>query len=977
VRSVRSVVIALALAVCGVVMPPVVPGAFGFGMNTRAAYGGTEDPTIYLVTNLNDDLNPGSLRYGVEVLTGPRFIYFGVSGYIDLVDMLRINNPYISILGATAPGLVCLRRFGIELKTHDALLSHFAIMPGEWNLRRVDNCGFISYDNAWNYVLDHLTVAWGPDENIAISTYQHGPVYATIWRCLSGECLDFPVSVPASAGHAMLIQGGSRQVTLAQTLMSGCRERNPYVQGDCDVVIANNVAYDGFGPWYHLYANFALSNDPTGGPWKASVVGNVGIAGPHTVDTRDAPEFNLFEYNTGGGAPIGNQMYRSDNIWVNDSGVPFTEVINQLSYNPEVGSPPVSLAGHTIMDSADVEAFVLANCGARPAERDEVGTRIASDTAGRTSTYAPINSGGTGRVYLRHQDSVGGYPALASLSTTHTIPANPHTYSGEYTNLELWAQAFSETVEGGGAVVTPGDPVDGDTDGSPYGGSGGDSLPINTLVFSGFGDDGSYRFYSSAGIDLGQPPAHPSAGSGVYADCSGFATASDGGIFHLAYGDPDTSRTAHLFDDEFNTVAYAVMDAAGGGTSRSAAADGNGFVYWVVTGGLSGDVLFIEKTNAATGDTHSMFPAGLTMGSGGSSYPYGSIGVNQAGTKAYVAQQFSTAGTTVNVWEVNLSTGAATVFVSATITSFGPAIAPPQGILVLPDGSVVVGWGGSGRSSVGYPTRYSSAGAVLNTYNGLTGWYSFAQVTGIALAYDTGGEPISNTFYISYTDNTSTSFSGIRVSAITTSTGAAAASFVPDDGEFEFDGPFTALRHAITAVFVDPPVYAHPLPVPTPTAPLTPCPPQAQTDNGGKGKAGCNTGGIGATPSYSGPWGAVPDHPDPVQGETLTGKNGIGVEAWIEINHIDHPSGDVTQILRAKVPLADPSTYHGGYKTDGLLAVGNVEHAFGNERGGFEAATVDVRLFDKDPKTFRVLADTQEFEGDELFVKLASDEARV
>ncbi len=180
-------------------------------------------------------------------------------------------------------------------------------------------------------------------------------------------------------------------------------------------------------------------------------------------------------------------------------------------------------------------------------------------------------------------------------------------------------------------------------------------------------------------------------------------------------------------------------------------------------------------------------------------------------------------------------------------------------------------------------------------------------------------------------------------------------------------------RVAMTMAFV---ATLAPVPLPTPPAPQINCTPQSNVGNGGKGAAGCNTGGVGFVPSYTGPWGDVPDHDDPDEGETLTGKDGRGVEAWIELNHIDYPSGDVTQILRAQVPLDDPSDYEGGYKTDGLLAIGDVEHSLGNERGGFEAATVDVQLTDARDDTFRDLADDQEFEGDELFVKLASDEAR-
>ena len=44
---------------------PIFPGAHGFGTDTRAAYGGSSNPTVYRVTNLNSS-GSGSLRQCIE-----------------------------------------------------------------------------------------------------------------------------------------------------------------------------------------------------------------------------------------------------------------------------------------------------------------------------------------------------------------------------------------------------------------------------------------------------------------------------------------------------------------------------------------------------------------------------------------------------------------------------------------------------------------------------------------------------------------------------------------------------------------------------------------------------------------------------------------------------------------------------------------------------------------------------------------------
>jgi hypothetical protein len=164
------------------------------------------------------------------------------------------------------------------------------------------------------------------------------------------------------------------------------------------------------------------------------------------------------------------------------------------------------------------------------------------------------------------------------------------------------------------------------------------------------------------------------------------------------------------------------------------------------------------------------------------------------------------------------------------------------------------------------------------------------------------------------------------------------------------------------------------LPVATPATPQTDCTPQTQVGNGGKGNAGCNTGGVGWTRSYFGPWGTGPQHAEPAAGETLTGKQ--GVEVWAEFVHTDYPSGTKTTYRQAMVPLADPSTYEGGYKKDGLLAVGAIEHAIGNEQGGIEASTVDLEYTGALDRQFHTLLADQELEGDEIRIKAASDAAR-
>lgn len=164
-------------------------------------------------------------------------------------------------------------------------------------------------------------------------------------------------------------------------------------------------------------------------------------------------------------------------------------------------------------------------------------------------------------------------------------------------------------------------------------------------------------------------------------------------------------------------------------------------------------------------------------------------------------------------------------------------------------------------------------------------------------------------------------------------------------------------------------------PIPTPLSGLagTVCGVDAIISNGGKGASGCNVGGVGSTPLYdtAGGVGTVPIHPDPIDGEDLTGK--IEVDFWVEIRHQDYPSGVISSSRRSFVELSppDPSTYYGGRKTEGLISIGDFEYALAQEAG-----TLDIAISDAIDREFRTKLADQDLDGDEVLVYAASPARR-
>ena len=132
---------------------------------------GGEGGKVIRVTTLAKD-GPGSLAEALAG-TGPRIIVFEVGGAIDLErSSLRIDQPYVTIAGQTAPSPgITLLRGGIDVATHDVKISHLRILTGvDGQAKRSGwEADAFSTIAAHDVVIENNTFMWAIDENMSAS----------------------------------------------------------------------------------------------------------------------------------------------------------------------------------------------------------------------------------------------------------------------------------------------------------------------------------------------------------------------------------------------------------------------------------------------------------------------------------------------------------------------------------------------------------------------------------------------------------------------------------------------------------------------------------------------------------------------------------------------------------------------------------------------------------------------------------------
>jgi hypothetical protein len=227
------------------------PTAEGYGRFARGGRGGY----VYHVTNLSDDGNEGSLRYGLCTLKGARTIVFDVGGVIPLKDTLCIpeDGGDVYVAGQTAPGdgITFINYDFGAMGSQDVIIRDIRVRVGDSNGSSHGGMGMSSCNHS---IVDHCSISWATDEGFssrsaANLTFQWNIIGESLNNSVHYDANDrskverhaFAASIGGFTGsfhHNLLINNTGRNWSLA-----GAMEQDGKTYGG-QLDISNNVVYN-------------------------------------------------------------------------------------------------------------------------------------------------------------------------------------------------------------------------------------------------------------------------------------------------------------------------------------------------------------------------------------------------------------------------------------------------------------------------------------------------------------------------------------------------------------------------------------------------------------------------------------------------------------------------------------------------------------------------------------------------------------
>lgn len=437
------------------------PGAEGYG---RFAIGG-RGGTVYHVTSLDDDVDnpqPGTFRYGIRNVSGPRTIVFDVSGYITLKGRLTCSDKYVTIAGQTAPGKgICFRGapFGVGSDGITRFIRNRRGYAGDKNGpivaeqdKGLDGIGSAGGDHT---IIDHCSISWTTDEAFS----SRGAKNLTLQHTLISEALnraDHPNYGSGSThGYAATIGGGENSATLAvgsyhHNLLAHCEGRNWSLSGGLD----GAGYYDGHHDVFNNVVYNWGSRATDGGTHELNFVNNFYKKGPSTSQNYLLRmQFEGTGKGTQAAYVSGNIRQETSGTMTQDKqGTTYTYSTSGgqvLDWEPFVSAP--FFPSCAVIESAE-QAYhnVLSDVGCTMPVLDDHDVRIVRETYGGTYTYTGSKTGKKG--LIDREWDAGGYEEMPEES-------RPADYDTDQDGMPDWWETATGTNP---LVADNNDDADGD-----------------------------------------------------------------------------------------------------------------------------------------------------------------------------------------------------------------------------------------------------------------------------------------------------------------------------------------------------------------------------------------------------------------------------------------------------------------------------------------------------------------------------------
>jgi pectate lyase len=376
------------------------PGAMGAAATTPAGRGGQ----VVRVTNLAAS-GPGSFLEAVSQ-PGPRIVVFEVGGVIDLAEnTVKITAPNLTIAGQTAPAPgITLIRGGIDIATHDVVVRHIRVRPGDGGRPRLSGSDYDAISTvggAHDVIVDHCSLTWATDENLSASGPRFSGATPAEWRegtshritfsnNIIAEGLADSVHIKGEHSKGSLIHDNTSDILIIGNLYAHDKERSPLFKGGARGAIINNLIYDPGQRAIHYNLIAEEWGEHAYQTGEMAIIGNVLRGGQSTVD-------RLPLVTIGGSGDVA--LYERDNIAVDRFGNPLP--MRGLYTNAPIKIlklPAPAIFGVSPLPASQVQDYVIKNAGARNWDRDHEDGRVVADAI-------------EGRGYIiDSQAEWGGYP---------------------------------------------------------------------------------------------------------------------------------------------------------------------------------------------------------------------------------------------------------------------------------------------------------------------------------------------------------------------------------------------------------------------------------------------------------------------------------------------------------------------------------------------------------------------------------------